>query len=187
MALPFSLSPAPTERINAKTREAVRLMVEEAISRPEAAQIAGLTDQGLANALRKPTVIAYRTRLFEALRTSEAARTVGRAAKLADKAESEHVRLQANTWLAGIEGISPVVKSESTSTHRHLHAGLVIVRGAEPVIDEPARVIDGQAREVQTRKSINRIGKPVPHPSMRNADHHGPIEVAPAAGGEGQK
>jgi hypothetical protein len=189
--LPDSPQAFAQPRITAKVREAVRLMVEEALTRADAAQKAGITDHALYCAMRKPHVIQYRTRLFEVLRTSEAARTIGRAAKLADKAESEHVRLQANTWLAGIEGISPVTKTENTSTHRHLVAGLVIVRGPEPVIAEPARLIDGQVHEVRKPKAINRIGSPVPHPSQRNATTEAPdraVNRGPAgAEGGGQK
>lgn len=166
--LPATAYAVPKTRISPKVRLAVRLMVEQARKRKDAAQEAGLTDDALYRALQRPDVIAYRTQLFEVLRTSAASRTIARAEKLADDAESEHVQLQANTWLAGIEGISPVTKTENTSTHRHLLAGLVIVRGAEPVAAEPARLIDGQPHEVRKTCSVNRIGNPVPHPNQRN-------------------
>jgi hypothetical protein len=169
LALPATHYTVPKGRITAKVRLAVRLMVEQARKRADAAQEAGITDDALYRALQRPDVIAYRTKLFEVLRTSEASRTIARAAKLADDAESEHVKLQANTWLAGIEGISPVTKTENTSTHRHLVAGLVIVRGPEIGPIEPARMIDGHAHEVRKPRQIMRIGEPVPHPNQRNA------------------
>src|SRR5205823_6659740 len=108
--------------------------------------------------------------------------------------ESEHVRLQANTWLAGIEGITPITKTETTSTHRHLHAGLVIVRGAsaaDPVPDDDARMIGGHAHQSQKAKPFMRIGQSVPHPSMGNATIETPDRPVKrgkaGARGEGEK
>src|SRR5262245_11767588 len=98
-------------RISTKVREAVRLMVEEGLNRATAAERVGLRDNSLYIALRKPDVCSYRNELMRALRESEASRTISRAAKLADTAESEHVRRDANEWLAGIEGIAPVQRS----------------------------------------------------------------------------
>lgn len=156
-------------RIRPALREAVRLMVEDALTRSQAAEKAGITDHALYCALRKAHVAGYRNELMEVLRTSEASRTIGRAAKLADNAESEHVRLQANTWLAGIEGIAPAQRIENTHIHRNTAPGLVINFINAPGQASTARVIDEQAREVGSLKPINGLPVPVPHPSAGNA------------------
>jgi hypothetical protein len=111
------------------------------------------------------------------LRTSEASRTIARAAKLADGAESEHVKLQANTWLAGIEGISPIQKSESLNVHKHLIPGLTIITGGWAPHEAEPHVIDGQAREVGNTHKINMLGRSVPHPLAGNA-----VEQAQSSG-----
>src|SRR4051812_16009246 len=91
-------------RIDKRVRLALTLMVENGLNRKTAAAEAKLTDNALYKALRRPDVCSLRLQLMEVMRTSEASRTISRAATLADTAASEHVRLQANEWLAGIDG-----------------------------------------------------------------------------------
>lgn len=145
-------------RIGSKVKEAVRLMVEEGLKRPVAAERAGLKDNSLYVALRRPDVCAFRAELMRVLRESEASRTIARVATLADTAQSEHVRLGANEFLAGIEGISPVQRSESLHVHQHLVPGLTVVRGGWQPHDTPAALV------IDAKPTIRRIGTPAPHP-----------------------
>lgn len=158
-----------TVRISVRVKHAVEQMVDHARNRAEAAQIAGITDDALYRALLKPEVQAYRNDRMRVLRTSEASRTIARAARLADKAESEHVQLQANTWLAGLEGLSPVQRTENTHIHALVLPGLRIVEANR----EPAHLIDGQAHEVESMNVINALPQSVPHPAQRNAGNAG--------------
>jgi hypothetical protein len=152
----------PKTRVSAKTRAALTFMVEEGLTRAAAAVRAGITDNWLYSQLRRPEVLALRSQLMEVVRTSEASRTISRAAKLADSAESEHVRLQANSWLAGIDGLSPVQRSENLHLHQGAAPGLTInfiqPDPGEPVlIEQPVapRLAGTQALPVR-----------VPHPSQ---------------------
>jgi hypothetical protein len=153
-------------------------MVLECLTRKEAALKAGLTDHALYCALAKPHVAAYRNTVLGVLRNSEAARTISRGVLLADTAQSEAVRNDANKWLAALEGISPIAKSESLNVHNHMHSGLTIVLGAGDPQQHDARLIDGQAHEVRSSVHINRIGQSVPHPNAGNALQ---IEAKPQA------
>jgi hypothetical protein len=151
-------------RIGRRVREAIRLMVEERLKRSEAAERAGLKDNSLYVAMTRPDVCAYRNGLMKALRESEASRSVGRVADLADNSNSDYVKLGANTLLLGIQGIVPPARVEGRieHTHAHLMPGLVI-----NLIDrEPVQIIDidGRARVIE-RPKVNRLRERVPHPS----------------------
>ncbi|MEO6022488.1 MAG: hypothetical protein ABIP64_05115 [Burkholderiales bacterium] len=151
----------PKVRVSAKVRIAIEKMVDNGLNRAEAAKVSGLTDHALYCALRKPHVLAYRSDRLEVLRSSEASRTIARAADLADNAQSEHVRLQANEWLGGLDGVSPVQKSETIHHHRNVTPGLVIVMGGWQAPDSQDQVID-------QKPLINRIGTPARHPEAES-------------------
>lgn len=155
-------------RISKRVRVAIDAMVFEGLKRADAAEKAGITDNALYIALRKPDVLAYLNTQQGVLRTSARARSIARIDNLADTSDSDHVKLDANKYLLGIEGVSVVQKSESVSIHKHLLPGLTIITGGwAPHGDDP-RVIEGQAREVGSTHKINRIGQSVPHPLSGN-------------------
>jgi hypothetical protein len=158
-------------RISPKVREAIRLMVEEGRSRKDAAIACGITDDWLYRALLRPECLDLRNRLMGALRTSEAARSIARAAKLADGAQSEHVRMDANKWLGGLDGIVPVQRTENLHVHRHA-PGLTI-----NFVSHQPHVIEGQvALPVGGTRPV--IGTPHPHSLARDgAGHHLPRRV----------
>lgn len=140
-------------------------MVFEGLRRDKAAAKAGIADHTLYQALRKPSVLAYLNSQQQVLRTSAAARSVARIDNLADEAESEHVKLNANTFLLGLEGIQPVQRTENIHHHKGLQPGItIIMAGPEPVpqiaqqAHETGKVIDGKV-----------LPTPVPHPALRNA------------------
>lgn len=153
-------------RISKRLREAIRLMVEEGLTRAKAAETAGMTDHAVYCALRKPHVRALRREFVGALRESAASRTIARAEQLADGAESEHVRNDANKFLASLDvDTSPVQRSEQTVTHRNLGPGLVIVISGDerPSLDVTPAVPHFVSRE-------KHLSKPVPHPAWRNRE-----------------
>lgn len=119
----------PKPRISKRVREAVRYLVDEARSRAESAKLAGVTDDWFYRQLRRPEVRALKREREEVLRSGERARSFRRVADLADHAQSEHVKLGANELLLGIDGVSPVARSDIRVDHLVRHApGLVIVR-----------------------------------------------------------
>jgi hypothetical protein len=127
-------------------------MVENGRTRAEAAQ------------LRRPDVLAFRNERMEVLRTSAAARTIRRASQLMDSAESERVRLDATKWVAGLDGIAAVSRSEAMIDHKGLGPGLQVVilpspAQHEPGSSPPARIVPFVSREKHHRS-------PVPHPAI---------------------
>lgn len=156
-------------RISRAVRIAIDQMVFKALKRPDAAQTAGITDNALYQALRKPAVLAYLDTQQQVLRTSAKARSIARIDNLADDAESEHVKLQSNVFLLGIEGISPVTKTENININKNMQPGMTlnIIVGSAPVDD--ALLIGSQSQQCDNTKVINALPRPVPHPSMRNA------------------
>jgi hypothetical protein len=170
------------ERISGRVRIAIDAMVMEALPRPEAAKRAGITEHALYKALRKPPTLAYMQTQLQALRESAAARTIAKAEKLMDSAQSEHVQADMTKWLAGIEGIAVVTKTESLNVHKHFIPGLTfnVINGSQPGDD--AHLIDGQVREAGSPNPVNGLPRPVPHPSMRNA-----AQTAPETDGQPAK
>lgn len=156
-------------RISAKVKRAIEEMVDNSRKRSEAAEVVGLTDDALYRALTKPEVLAYRAQRLRVLRESAAARTIAKAEQLMDGAESEHVQADMTKWLAGIEGISPVNRSESLHIHAGDVPGIVLTFiSATPAIAD-VQVIDGQSHEVIKPTMTKHLETRVPHPSERNA------------------
>lgn len=175
------------ERISGKVRIAIDAMVLEALPRPKAAEKAGMSEHGLYKALRKPPVLRYMREQMQVLRESAAARTLAKAEQLMDGADSEHVQADMTKWLAGLEGISPITKSENTSIIKDMRPGLTInMLVMSPDAADP-RLIDGQMREGDNAKPINGLPQSVPHPSMRNATVRPEIEAAPGKRPRGEK
>lgn len=159
----------PTQtRISAKTRVAITAMVDEGLSRLEAAQKAGITDNWLYQQLRRPEVLALKNERMQVLRDGTAARSISRVDRLASNAESEHVQLKANELLMAIEGISPIARTESVNVHKHLLPGLTIVTGGwspHQIENTPLVDVTPHVNVIGTpRPHINRIGSSVLHP-----------------------
>ena len=159
----------PKGRISAKLRKALTLMVEHGLTRRNAAEGAGLTDHALYCALRKPHVAALRSELMRVIRESEASRSISRLAALADGAESEHVRFKSNELLLGIDGITPIVRSQNVHAHVHTMPGLTIIHSTPDAGSDDPNVIDAEAEEI------------TPHPGLSYLDEDfaapGPLQV----------
>lgn len=175
-------SKAPREvRISRNVRRAIDVMVFEGAKRSVAAQTAGITDGALQLAMRKPEVLAYMNTQQGVLRTSAAARSVARVDILADEAGSDSVKLDANKWLAGLQGIAPIQRSESITHLVHHQPGLVVMRTAEPSVP----LIADQVIEGEIVSDNSGLPKRVPHPSEANAMENGQIPVEKPASRRG--
>jgi hypothetical protein len=162
------------ERLSAAARALVSFMVNDGDSRSQAAARAKISDHWAYQLLLKPSVRALRAEMLRSLRESEASRSIARAAKLANDAGSEHVRLDATKWLAEIEGIAAVARSDIRVDHVHHSPGLVIVRpyaeatarraqmeaNPQRLIDvtphEPVTMIEEREEDVETNIAILR-------------------------------
>lgn len=173
-------------RISGNIRRAIEFMVHEGQKRSIAAQNAGITDDALRKAMLKPEVLAFLNDQQRVLRTSARARSIARIDQLADDAESEHVKLQSNVFLLGIEGIAAVQRTENTHNLNVQVPGLCIM--IAPRMGE--QLIHNQENQVGSANAINALPAPVPHPSLRNAIETTYSEVpatTPGAPGRGEK
>lgn len=143
-------------RLTAKVRTAIEEIVLRGRNRADAAQIAGMAEDSLYRAMRRPETLAYRTLLLEVLRSGASARTLAKIESLMDCSTSEHVKLQAAQWLAGIDGIVPVQRGEVHHTHSHVLPGLHIT-----FTDWKPHIIEGVAH---TGEEGRVIGTPRPYP-----------------------
>lgn len=84
-------------------------MVFEGQTRQVAAETAGLTDDALRKALLKPAVLAYLNDQMEVLRTGARPRALNRIIDLADRSDSDRVRLEAAKYLDGMDRPSHAV------------------------------------------------------------------------------
>jgi hypothetical protein len=155
-------------RISVRVKAAIVQMIDHGLKRADAAQIAGLTDNALYIALRKPEVLAYRNERMRVFRESAASRSIARVDQLADASTSESVKFESNKLLLGLEGITPVQRTENVHLHQHVIPGLTVIREGWRAHDPSALLIDGQAHEVRSAPVINRIGQSVPHPEAGN-------------------
>lgn len=155
---------APRGNRKDNIRLAIIAMVERGLSRQDAAQSVGISDNWLYQCLEKPEWKTYRNERMRVFRESAASRSIARVDRLADEAASEHVKLGANQLLMGIEGIVPVQRTENLHLVQHtIMPGLTVVYGgwrqhdvenacASPVIEH------------NPEPCINVIGKSALHP-----------------------
>lgn len=87
--------------------EAVEGLAErfKPVPRPVAAQLAGLKDDSLRQALTNPSVVQHYRQLLDVLRQSESAASIARMVELRDQNEQLKVSFEAARWL--IQGDKP--------------------------------------------------------------------------------
>jgi hypothetical protein len=156
-------------------------MVDHGLSRAEAAEAECITDNWLYQQLRRPEVLAYRNQRREVLRTGEGARAIKRLADLAQNANSEAVKFDANRLLLATDPVEPIVplqRNESTINHKGLGPGLTIIMLQQPAALDVTPSTPG---EVVSRERRGR--PPVPHPCFVSREfHHSPPVPHPVLG-----
>lgn len=109
--------------IHGKTREAFEAMAYEGIDLHSAAQRVGMRPDNLARAFKKKNVRRAYNQLIKAIRENAAQGAYMRINHISKTSASDHVKLDANRWIAGVDGISPVQKVEGRHLHRHDFGG----------------------------------------------------------------
>lgn len=102
--------PLKKVQISAKVRKAISYIIWEGNKRALAAERAGLSDSALYQAMRLPKVKRLMAEEFKALREGAPFQAYRNILTLGDDAKSEDVKLRANQWVAGVDGLSPVTK-----------------------------------------------------------------------------
>lgn len=174
-------------RISTNIRRAIELVVLKGEKIDEACKSVGITRWAYDKAFLKAEVRAFQSECMRVSRTNAASRTVAKAEKLMDSAESEHVQMDAVKWLAGLEGIQPVNKSEITHTHQGSIPGLTIVFGGMGPAMEHERQITDLALESGKPNGSNALPRPVPHPAMLNVSDAVVVDTPPASKSRGRR
>ena len=78
----------------------------------------------LYRAMRLPHVLSALRQEFDNRRSGEPFRAYARQVELAESANSEDVRLRANQWIAGCDGIAPVAKVAIQAQVSHSFDGI---------------------------------------------------------------
>ncbi|TNE43430.1 MAG: hypothetical protein EP341_11450 [Sphingomonadales bacterium] len=137
----YALTALQRCNLHRKTREAIEAMAFEGVSLPLAAQRVGMRTDNLARSFNKPHVRNAYNQVVAAIRDNAAQSAYLRINRLAETSESDRLKFDANRWLAGVDGISPVQKVEGRHQHNVAFGGFDIPR-PEPLDVTPE---DGQS------------------------------------------
>lgn len=143
-------------RVTGKVAIAVHAMVWQGLKRDDAAQVAGMKDNSLYVALRKPDVRAFYLAELEILRTSERAQNIHRLVAIRDKAENMPA-VQAIAMLERMSADNPTSSGgsqQSPGVTIHIHAApsavtypvnMTTIEQDQRLTDDPATM--GHERE----------------------------------------
>lgn len=110
-------------RISRQVRTAIDAMVWQGLKRDEAAAIAGLRDNSLYVAMRKPDVKAYYIAELEVLRTSERARNIHTLCEVRDQKSNQMARVNA------VQALERIEDQSLTGAGAKAMPGMVIIVG----------------------------------------------------------
>lgn len=132
----ISTDHAGSGKITRKVRAAIACMVWQGLNRGEAAEKAGLKDNSLYVALRRPEVKA------EYLAECEVLRVSGRAKRLHHLEELAAQRVNMNASVAAIKVAEQIVDLEAERGGRRFAPGFVVIIGPPPPGFAPPRMVE---------------------------------------------
>jgi len=100
-------------------RRALELMAYSGLDVREAGRQAGMDPDSAVRAFRKKHVKDAYFQMVRELRDNAAQRAFARIEILSKTAASEHVRLEASKWVAGVDGVAPVKRVEGKFSHEY--------------------------------------------------------------------
>jgi hypothetical protein len=115
-SLPSNLTAKRVEKlkITAKVRAAIHAMVWQGLKRDQAAESAGIKDNSLYIALRRPDVKQFYLSELDVLRTSERARNIHALVEVRDQEENKMARVQAVKALEQISDEAPAARGSQS-------------------------------------------------------------------------
>jgi len=123
---------AKTLKITRVVRTAIEAMVWQGLKREQAAQHAGIKDNSLYVALRRPDVKQFYLSELDVLRTSERARNIHALVEVRDQDENKMARVQAVKALEQISDDAPVSRGSVS-----LPGLVIVVNTGTPVTHQP--------------------------------------------------
>lgn len=110
-------------RISKEMRECVELMATRGLPLPQAAELSNITKDSAARAMKKSHVLALLNQRVKDVRDNAAQMAYLRINHQAMTAGNARLRFDANRWVAGVDGISPVQKVQGQHQHSHSFTG----------------------------------------------------------------
>ena len=114
--------------LHAKTRAAIEEMAFKGATLHSAAAKHKMRPDNLAKAFRKPHVKAAYEQTVKAIERGAARHSFRRIVDMAENSESGRLRYDANRWVAGVGGISPVQKVDARHQHNVTFGGFTYDR-----------------------------------------------------------
>ena len=123
-------------RLAGRTVQALELMAYEGLSLRDAAERVGVRRDNLQRAFDLVDVRARFNLIVRHIRDNGAQEAYLRMTAMAKSAESEHVRMECNKWLAGVDGLAPVKRVEGKFSMNHSFGGFAFNDGPVDVTPE---------------------------------------------------
>lgn len=111
--------------LHEQTRKALEAMAHEGISLRDAAKRFDIRPDNLSRAHDRPKVRKAFMSVRRAIRVNAAADAHTRIEYMSRHADSERVRFDANRWVAGVDGVSPVQRVDARHQHNVQFQGFV--------------------------------------------------------------
>lgn len=115
--------PKTRVRISDEMRQCIEFMATEGLPAPVAAARAGITRDTAVRNMRKPHVLKLFKQRVREIRDNAAQQAYMRINHTAQTSTSERIKLDANKWIAGVDGVSPVQKVQGQHLHSHTFSG----------------------------------------------------------------
>ncbi len=106
-----------------KSIEALEAMAYEGLSLHLAAKRADIRVDNFNRTFSNPRVRRVYNQVVKSIRDNAAQQAYIRMVGLAQTSQSDHVRLEANKWIAGVDGIAAVKRVEGKMHHTHAFGG----------------------------------------------------------------
>lgn len=122
-------------RLGPRTIEGLELMLYEGVSSSLAAKRVGLRADNLMRARNSKAVIKHWNHIVAQQRANSAQEAFQRINHLSEVTQSDHVKLEANKWVAGVGGVAPVKRVEGKFSHSVSFGGFEFDDPAEQATD----------------------------------------------------
>lgn len=133
-------------KLGAHNRQAIEAMAHEGIDLHEAAKRYNANYDSLRRVFRRPHVKAAFDQVVKNVCENAAQGAFLRMVHLSKHGSTERIKVDANTWVAGVGGISPVKKVEGHMRHNITFSGFSYDQMGSP----GEGVIEGTATPVDT-------------------------------------
>ncbi|WP_119268368.1 hypothetical protein [Taklimakanibacter deserti] len=137
-------APGAVRGLSPKVAEAIRLMAEQGMTRPEAAAAVGMKDDSLYRAFRAPIVRRHFHQLIDQVREAARPKAVQELARLSTEAASEKIRMESSKYIDGAH--------ESRQPH-----GVTVNLGVGVQV-QPGYIVDVSQHREKAREILRQAG-----------------------------